>query len=139
MPLTSDQQKLGRPTKKISAWIRIAGPSLCQLGKDMQVEESIPMSLLIGMIHSIETALRATIFGQRWFLNITGTSLTQTEVRRLPTPSNVAGESPGSRNFFGRGEQVFVDQSFRVSADLFRGDASFQPVEFRVRFTPEMI
>lgn len=77
------------------------------------------------------------IFGQRWFLNITGTSLTQTEVRRLPTPSNVAAESPGSRNFFGRGEQAFVDQSFRVSADLFRGDTSFQPVEFRVRFTPE--
>lgn len=77
------------------------------------------------------------IFGQRWFLNITGTSLTQTEVRRLPTPSNVAAESPGSRNFFGRGEQALVDQSFRVSADLFRGDTSFQPVEFRVRFTPE--
>jgi hypothetical protein len=77
------------------------------------------------------------IFGQRWFLNITGTSLTQTEVRRLPTPSNVAAESPGSRNFFGRGEQAIVDQSFRLSMDLFRGDTSFQPVEFRVRFTPE--
>src|SRR5208337_2381378 len=48
------------------------------------------------------------IFGQRWFLNFTGTSLTQVDVRRLPTPSNVPAERPGSQNFFGRGEQAFV-------------------------------
>jgi Carboxypeptidase regulatory-like domain len=76
------------------------------------------------------------IFGQRWFLNFTGTSLTQVDVRRLPTPSNVSSEEPGSQNFFGSGEQAFVDQSFRFSFDLFRGDTSFQPVEFRVRVTP---
>ena len=78
------------------------------------------------------------IFGQRWFFDFTGTSLTQTDVRRLPTPSNVAAEEPGSRNFFGRGEEAFVDQSFRLSFDLFRGDTSFRPVDFRVRFTPEV-
>jgi hypothetical protein len=76
------------------------------------------------------------IFGQRWFFDFTGTSLTEVDVRRLPTPSNVAAEEPGSSNFFGRGEQAFADQSFRLSFDLFRGDTSFQPVEFRVRFTP---
>jgi hypothetical protein len=76
------------------------------------------------------------IFGQRWFFNFTGTSLTDVDVRRLPTPSNVAAAEPGSQNFFGRGEQAFADQSFRLSFDLFRGDTSFQPVEFRVRFTP---
>ena len=76
------------------------------------------------------------IFGQRWFFDFTGTSLTQVDVRRLPTPSNVSAEEPGSQNFFGRGEQAFVDQSFRLSFDLFRGDTSFRPVDFRVRFTP---
>lgn len=76
------------------------------------------------------------IFGQRWFLDFTGTSLTQVDERRLPTPSNVPSEEPGSQNFFGRGQQTFLDQSFRLSFDLFRGDTSFQPVEFRVRFTP---
>lgn len=76
------------------------------------------------------------IFGQRWFFNFTGTSLTQVDTRRLPTPSNVASERPGSRDFFGRGEQAFVDQSFRLSFDLFRGDTSFRPVDFRVRVTP---
>lgn len=76
------------------------------------------------------------IFGQQWFLDFTGTSLTQLDARRLPTPSNISAEEPGSRNFFGRGEQAFVDQSFRLSFDLFRGDTSFEPVSFRVRFTP---
>jgi hypothetical protein len=76
------------------------------------------------------------IFGQRWFLNLTGESLTQLDVRRLPTPSNVAAEDPGSENFFGKGEQAFVDQQFRFTFDLSRGDTSFQPVEFRARFTP---
>jgi hypothetical protein len=76
------------------------------------------------------------IFGQRWFFNFTGTSLTSIDVRRLPTPSNVASESPGSREFFGRGQQGFVNQTFRLSFDLFRGDTSFRPVDFRLHFTP---
>ena len=76
------------------------------------------------------------IFGQRWFFSFTGTSLTQVDSRRLPTPSNVASEEPGSRNFFGRGEQVFLKQTFRFSFDLFRGDTSFRPVDFRLRITP---
>lgn len=76
------------------------------------------------------------IFGQRWFLNLTGDSTTSLDVRRLPTPSNVAAEDPGSQNFFGRGEQAFIDQQFRFSFDLFRGDTSFQPIQFRARFTP---
>jgi len=76
------------------------------------------------------------IFGQRWFLDFTGTSLTQVDVRRLPTPSGISAEQPGSYNFFGKGEQAFLDQSFRFSFDLFRGDTSFQPVEFRARVTP---
>jgi hypothetical protein len=76
------------------------------------------------------------IFGQRWFLNLTGDSITSFDARRLPTPSNVAAEAPGEINFFGRGEQAFVDQQFRFSFDLFRGDTSFQPIQFRARFTP---
>jgi hypothetical protein len=76
------------------------------------------------------------IFGQRWFFDFTGTSVTDMDARRLPTPSNASAEEPGSRNFFGRGEQFFADQSFRLSFDLFHGDTSFQPVDFRIRVTP---
>jgi hypothetical protein len=78
------------------------------------------------------------IFGQRWFLNFTGTSETGVDARRLPLPSGVDTENPGSSGFFGRGEQAFLSQNLRLSFDLFRGDTSFRPVDFRIRFTPEI-
>ncbi len=77
------------------------------------------------------------IFGQQWFFDFTGTSITGLDVRRLPVPSGVSAEQPGSYDFFGRGEQGFVSQSFRLSFDLFEGDTSFRPIDFRIRFTPE--
>lgn len=76
------------------------------------------------------------IFGQRWFFNFTGTNITAVDARRLPTPSNVSSENPGSKNFFGRGEQAFVDENIRLSFDLLHGDTSFLPVDFRIHFTP---
>ncbi len=78
------------------------------------------------------------IFGQRWFFNFTGTSETAVDGRRLPLPSGVDTERPDSGDFFGRGEQALLTQSLRFSFDLFRGDTSFRPVDFRVHFTPEI-
>jgi hypothetical protein len=78
------------------------------------------------------------VFGQRWFLNLTATSQTGLNFRRLPVPSGVDTENPNSSGFFGRGEQVFAVENLRFSFDLFRGDASFRPIDFRVRFTPEI-
>ena len=78
------------------------------------------------------------IFGQRWFFNFTGTSQTGFDGRRLPVPSGLNSEDPGSSKFFGRGEQAFVSEDLRLSFDLFRGDTSFRPVDFRVRVTPEI-
>ena len=77
------------------------------------------------------------IFGQRWFFNFTGTSETGFDGRRLPTPSGLSSD-PGDSGFFGRGEQAFVSENLRLSFDLFRGDTSFRPVDFRVRITPEI-
>jgi hypothetical protein len=77
------------------------------------------------------------VFGNRWFFNFTGTSITGLDARRLPVPSGVSAEQGGSSRFFGRGEQGFASQSFRLSFDLFEGDTSFRPIDFRVRFTPE--
>jgi hypothetical protein len=76
-------------------------------------------------------------WGQRWFFDFTGTSITGLDVRRLPVPSGVSAEQPGSTDFFGRGEQGSASQSFRLSFDLFEGDTSFRPIDFRIRFTPE--
>jgi hypothetical protein len=79
-----------------------------------------------------------SLLGQQVFLNITATSDTTFDARRVPSPSNVSSPNPGSNEFFGRGEQEFVDQTLRFSFDLFHGDTSFKPVDWRVRITPEI-
>lgn len=76
--------------------------------------------------------------GQQVFLNFTGSAETFLDGRRVPTPSGVSAAQPGSAGFFGRGEQFFLDQTFRFTFDLFHGDASFKPVDWRVRITPEV-
>ena len=76
--------------------------------------------------------------GQQVFLNLTATSDTSLDARRVPSPSNVSAANPGSSTFFGRGEQEFVDQTLRFTFDLFHGDAAFKPVDWRIRITPEI-
>ncbi len=78
------------------------------------------------------------ILGQRWFFNFTGTSETAMDGRRVPLPSGVDTERPDSGDFFGRGEQALLTQNLRFAFDLFRGDTSFRPVDFRLRVTPEI-
>jgi hypothetical protein len=77
------------------------------------------------------------LLGQQVFLNVTATSETFFDGRRVPSPSNVSAARPGSSTFFGQGEQAFVDQTIRISFDLFHGDASFKPIDWRIRITPE--
>jgi hypothetical protein len=78
------------------------------------------------------------LFGQQMFLNLTATAETFFDGRRVPSPSGVSAAEPGSSGFFGRGQQAFVDQTLRFSFDLFHGDASFKPVDWRIRITPEL-
>jgi hypothetical protein len=79
-----------------------------------------------------------SVLGQQTFLNLTASSETFFDGRRVPSPSDVSAERPGSATFFGQGEQAFVDQTFRFTLDLFHGDASFKPVDWRLRITPEV-
>ncbi len=76
------------------------------------------------------------VFGKQTFFDFTGVSDTQADVRRLPTPTNVSPAQPGSSNFFGDGNQFFLDQVFIFSFDLFHGDAAFRPVDWRIQITP---
>ena len=78
------------------------------------------------------------VLGQQIFLNLTASSETFFDGRRVPSPSGVSAAQPGSPGFFGRGEQAFFDQTLRFSFDLFHGDASFKPVDWRIRITPEL-
>jgi hypothetical protein len=78
------------------------------------------------------------VLGQQVFFNFTGSETTFIDGRKVPVPSDVSAAQPGSSGFFGRGEQFFLDQTFRFTFDLFHGDASFKPVDWRIRVTPEV-
>jgi hypothetical protein len=78
------------------------------------------------------------LLGQQVFLNVTASSESFFDGRRVPAPSNVSSARPGSSGFFGKGEQAFFDQTLRFSFDLFHGDAAFKPVDWRIRITPEL-
>lgn len=76
------------------------------------------------------------IWGQDKFLNVTLTSDTLVEYRRLPVPSGVSSLRPGSLDFFGGGDQVFVNQNVILSLSLFQGDAGYKPRDWELRVTP---
>lgn len=76
------------------------------------------------------------VFGQQTFFNFTGVSDTLIDGRQLPVPSDISTARPGTPGFFGRGQQLFLDQLFLFSFDLFHGDAAFRPVDWRIRVTP---
>jgi hypothetical protein len=66
---------------------------------------------------------------------LTGISDSLVESRTLPTPSGVSTVHPGSYRFFGREGQGLFVENLIVSADLFQGDTTFQPVRQRVKAT----
>jgi len=77
------------------------------------------------------------LFGRHNFLDISVSSETIAEERRLPVVSPPSSAEPGSSGFFGPGGQFAVSQNFRVSFDLFGGSAGFSPVGYDLRVTPE--
>jgi len=76
------------------------------------------------------------IFGQGTFFRFTGSSTTAFDGRRLFVPSGISSQNPGSSQFFGRGGQALLEETVRLSFDLFHGDTSFKPVDWQVRITP---
>jgi hypothetical protein len=78
------------------------------------------------------------IIGNQTFLNITVTSDTFADGRRLPVPSGLGSASPGAEQFFGRFGQFFIDENMAFSFNLFHGDTSFRPADWRIQFTPEI-
>ena len=76
------------------------------------------------------------VFGQKTFLNFLALSDSIGEARRVPLPSNVGSQGPGSEEFFGRGEQWSFIQEVVLSLSLFHGDAAFRPRDWELRATP---
>jgi len=75
------------------------------------------------------------IRGTDTFLVVTGISDTLVESRTLPTPSGVGSARPASFTFFGKNDQNLILENLILTADLFEGDTTFQPVRQRVRAT----
>jgi hypothetical protein len=76
------------------------------------------------------------VLGQNTFFNFTGVSTTAVDARRLFVPSGISAQNPGSTQFFGKGGQFFLEETARLSFDLFHGDTSFKPIDWRIKFTP---
>ena len=75
------------------------------------------------------------VIGNSTFLNITLASESDFNVRRVPVPQDVSSQLPGSYEFFGRGRQESFNQNFVFSFDLFHGDTSYKPVDWRFKVT----
>ncbi|HEX9671209.1 MAG TPA: Ig-like domain-containing protein, partial [Thermoanaerobaculia bacterium] len=75
------------------------------------------------------------IRGNDLFLNLTAVSDTLLEGRNVPTPSGVSADRPGSIEFFGEEGQLLANQVLLFSADLFKGDTAFRPIDWRVKGT----
>ena len=69
------------------------------------------------------------VIGQDIFMNLTASTFTEAEFRRIPTPSAISSARPGSAEFFGQSEQKSVQNNFSFAIDLFRGETVFKPVE----------
>jgi hypothetical protein len=54
---------------------------------------------------------------------------------QLPTGAAVSSNNPGSFEFFGRGRQDDIEGIMMFSFDVFKGDASFKPVDWRFKVT----
>ncbi len=77
------------------------------------------------------------IIGNRTFLNVTLTSDTFVDGRRLPVPSGLGSASAASAEFFGRFRQFLLTENLSFSVSLFHGDTSFKPIDWQIKFTPE--
>ncbi|MEO8168096.1 MAG: hypothetical protein ABI623_07610, partial [bacterium] len=57
------------------------------------------------------------------------------EASRTPTPSGVSTIDPKSQDFFGRGEKLFVNESAKLSLELYGGDVAFKPRDWELKVT----
>jgi hypothetical protein len=78
------------------------------------------------------------IIGQHTFLNVTAESFSVLETRQVPTFTSgfESTRDPRSEEQFGNPNQFFYTNNFKLSFDLFHGDAAFKPVDWRIRLTP---
>ena len=76
-------------------------------------------------------------YGTDLFFNLGLVSDSTLELRRLPTPvANQIGIAPGANDLFGRGQQAVMVQNIILSLGLIKGDTTFRPPDYELRFVP---
>jgi hypothetical protein len=68
---------------------------------------------------------------QNTFLVVELQSITRGEMKKVPVPSSVFTRGPGEREFFGSGDVRTFEELGIVTLDLFQGETSFKPVDWR--------
>jgi hypothetical protein len=75
------------------------------------------------------------LLGQNIFMALSARSDTTFEARKLPTPSNVSTNQARNPDFFGGGEQFFLNQDFAATVEVYHGDTAFRPRDWEIRAT----
>lgn len=78
------------------------------------------------------------LFGQNTFLDLTITSFTVVQPSTVPSQTTPfeSTSRPNTDNFFGNPNQIGTQQFISMGIDLFHGDTSFRPVDWRFKLTP---
>ncbi len=76
------------------------------------------------------------LIGQDIFLNLTASTETVVEFRRVPTASGVSTAVPGEYQFYGESEQIGIQNYLAFSAELFEGETAFKPVGWAIKLQP---
>src|SRR5687768_7455291 len=76
------------------------------------------------------------IFGDDYFLIVSGVSTSGIEIRRTPSGNNVSSNEPNSNNFFGRPESLSFNHTVQLSFEFFKGQTVFQPRQWAIKISP---
>ncbi len=76
------------------------------------------------------------IFGtEDWFVNLNFVYDGLVELRRIPTPTGVAGDNRPQTDLFGDGEQFVTSHTLIASVAILQGDTTFRPPDWEFRVT----
>ena len=78
------------------------------------------------------------IIGRHTFLNLTATSMSVDEFRRVPTATTPfeSTSDPFQEEFFGDSDQFIHSHFLKFSVQLFHGNTAFKPLDWQVKVTP---
>ncbi|MEO6051442.1 MAG: carboxypeptidase-like regulatory domain-containing protein [Pyrinomonadaceae bacterium] len=76
------------------------------------------------------------VFGNDYFMILSGVSTTGVEIRRTPSGNNVSSANPNSNNFFGRPESFSFSETIQVSFEFFKGQTVFRPRSWAIKISP---